>query len=286
MGIDKEEDDGLTEEERAALADGEEEGAEAESDDGEGEKKEEKDAVGDAPGRDDGQAPEPEGDEDAGQESEPEKPGEAPAAQVAPLLVAQPIEDADGRLRAIDELKSDIRKKYDDGDITFEEYEAKKDELIKQEREIERAVDKAQIAADLQNQQLMNKWRETCEDFLANNPVIASNQRRYHLFNEEVKAVGTAPENAELSMKQVLEKAKANLIEDGLLASDKPTQKAAASPRADLPPNLAKLPAAENEDTNGGRFASLERLLEKDPIAYEEALAKMSDAERNAYLAT
>ena len=38
-------------------------------------------------------------------------------------------------------------------------------------------------------------------------------------------------------------------------------------------------------DTDGGRFAVLDRLAATDPIAYEDALAKMPEAERNAYMA-
>jgi hypothetical protein len=49
---------------------------------------------------------------------------------------------------------------------------------------------------------------------------------------------------------------------------------------------LAKVPAADVEDTNGGRFAVLDRMASTDPLGYEEALNKMSAAERDAYMAS
>jgi hypothetical protein len=53
----------------------------------------------------------------------------------------------------------------------------------------------------------------------------------------------------------------------------------------ELPPTLRSVPAAESADTSGNRFAALDRLLETDPMAHEEALAKMSRADRDAYMA-
>lgn len=288
--LDKDVDDGLTEEERAALAEDDEEEAktepESKEDEGDGDDDKEGDEPADddagAEGRDDGKPPEGEEEEKTDEQEGGDKQVAAPTAQ-GPMLIAEAPADAEARLKAIDELKADLRAKYEDGDITFDEYDAKKDELTKQEREIERAVDRAQIASAMENQRLMNEWQKECDAFLGRNPEIKEKQRLYNLFNEEVKAVGTAKENEGLSMSQVLEKAKSNLIEDGLMRA--PAKPATNGTKAKLPPNLAKLPAAEGEDMQGGKWAAMDRLGDTDPIAYEDALAKMSEADRNAYLA-
>ena len=50
-----------------------------------------------------------------------------------------------------------------------------------------------------------------------------------------------------------------------------------------VPPTLAKVPADEIDDAEGGRFARLDRLSSKDPHAFEEAMMKMSSKDRAAY---
>ena len=46
------------------------------------------------------------------------------------------------------------------------------------------------------------------------------------------------------------------------------------------------MPAADVEDTSGNRFAVLDRMSNTDPLGFEEALSKMSQADRDAYLAS
>ena len=83
---------------------------------------------------------------------------------------------------------------------------------------------------------------------------------------------------------QILAKSHANLIEAGMIkAPGKPA--AGKAPKPNLPPNLARVPASESNDTSGGRFASLDRLAATDPMAYEDKLMALSDADRRAYLA-
>ena len=115
---DREHDDGLTDEERAALEEGDEdtgagldtdadeakdEDAKGEADDDKGDEGKDDGKTDDAGGRDDGDA--------------------APAAEVkepasAPLLVVDTPTDADDRLKTIATQKEDLITKYDDGEIT------------------------------------------------------------------------------------------------------------------------------------------------------------------------
>lgn len=57
---------------------------------------------------------------------------------------------------------------------------------------------------------------------------------------------------------------------------------------ADFGPAFGGRPAGEPQshgraDLGGGDYAALDRLLERDPAAYEAALARMSPAERDRY---
>ena len=52
--------------------------------------------------------------------------------------------------------------------------------------------------------------------------------------------------------------------------------------KKDLTPTAVVVDPAN--DTDDGKFAHLDRLAESDPLAFEAALAKMSDAQRDEYM--
>ena len=64
-------------------------------------------------------------------------------------------------------------------------------------------------------------------------------------------------------------------------ASPKQAKAPASRNEGVVPPNLGKLPAATANDTDDGKFAHLDRL---EGVAFEDALAKLSDAQRDEYL--
>jgi Skp family chaperone for outer membrane proteins len=293
MGTQNEIDDGLTDEERAALE--EEEGAAA--GDGEGE---------DPPGDGDDGAGEGEGDgsgdgEGAGEEGAGDD-GEGAAAAgsdddpavkgldtSAPILVANAPEDADGKLKEIATQKDELLAKFDDGDITTKEYQAELDALNKQEREIEWGIEKAKLAAEIESQRQANEWKSTVDNFIRENPRYSPEKApsMYQLLDIEVRRVAGLDEfknrTDPAAGREILAKAHENIAKD-LGFEAKPTKQPA--PNKQLPPNLASIPAADQNDTQGGKYAVLDRMAASDPIAYEEALMKLPEAERNAYLAS
>lgn len=210
------------------------------------------------------------------------------AQQSAPILVAPPLEDATAKLTEIETQKDALLNQFDDGDITMREYQQKVAELDKSMRAIERAQDRAELAAQMDQQRLQNDWNATCNAFVESNAIYKDNPRLYKALDAEVRELASKPETAQWSGQKFLDEAHKNLSEAfGLAkaapASDKPGDKQQRQQR-ELPPNLAKVPAANVEDTNGGRFAVLDRLANSDPIAYEETINKMSQQERDAYL--
>lgn len=222
----------------------------------------------------------------------------APATQPAPLLVVQAPADVEAKLKEIGDKRADLRKRYDAGDITFDEYDGQKDELAKQERTIERQIDKAQMAADLQEQQRRNEWAQQCESFVTDHPEYNTDKDRFDHLNETIKAIAKMPRYQNLTGPQYLAKAHA-LVQVEFGESAAPAAAAAAAPAAaakpapkappvapKLPPNLAHVPAASATEAGEGRYANLDRLQSTNPMAYEEALAKMSESEQSAYLAS
>ncbi len=267
-------DDGLTEEERLALVEDEEivaaDDEAIEEPDDDIEIKAEAAAAAD---------PEPEP-----APAEPVASAEAQPQQ-APILVAPAPEDAEARLNAIEAQKETLLTQFDDGDITMREYQKQVAELDKTVRAIERSQDRAELAAQMDQQRLQNDWVATCNAFVEANAIYKDNPRLYKALDAEVRELAQDPKTANWSGQKFLDEAHSNLKKAFGLADSSPADKAAAKQRRELPPNLAKVPASEVQDTNGGRFAVLDRMATSDPVGYEETLAKMPAAERDAYLA-
>ena len=300
-------DDGLTPEERAAIesdddiieddgtgnqdegnddAGNQEDGGEAADDAGDDTGATDGDAAADAAGQAAG-----EGADDAAAAAE--QPAQ-PAVESAPLLVAQAPEDADAKLAEIASKKEALLNQFDDGDITAKEYQLQLDALMKDERQIELALHEAQLAAKMEQQRQQNEWTATVNGFIQENPRYnpQTSPRLYQLLDMEVRAVASTEEfrnrTDSAAGRLILQRAHENLAKElGFEAGTKPAAAktpAKAVPKPDLPPSLHSAPAAESNDVTGGKWAQLDRLASSDPIAYEDALMKMSERDREAYL--
>lgn len=288
----------LTEDERAALADtdGDDEQDNDNQDDNEndedgnegegGEDQSGDDAGAAAAAGDDGAAAAGRDDGDAAEDAAGDEQGGTPV-QTAPVLVAQAPADLDAKLAEIATKKDALITAFDDGDITAKEYQVQLDAIGKEERKIERDVDKAQLAAEMDQQRQQNDWVATVNNFIAGTD-YASNARLHRALDMEVRDVAVSEEGKAMNGLQILQRAHANLIDAGLVkaaAAAAPGKPAAKAAKPNLPPNLAHVPAAQISDTGEGRYANLDRLAGSDPIAYETQLGKLSDSERAAYLA-
>lgn len=296
MSTDKEFDDGLTDEERAALAEDDGEN----TDEGAGDDQDDAQAGDDGADGDAGDGNDANAGEDAAEAADDtQQAGDDAAAaaepaaapqQSAPVLIAQPLEDAQAKLADIATKKTDLVTRFDDGDITTKEYQQELDALNKAEREIEFAIHETKLAEKMEQQRLQNEWTATVNAFIGANdrydPV--KNPRMYQMLDMEVRAVAGTEEAKAMTGAQILRKAHENLAEAFGFADDQKQAPAAGRkpiPRPALPPSLDKVPAADTPDMSQGRFAGLDRLAQTNPIAYEEALMKLSDSEREAYLA-
>ncbi|CAB4134907.1 hypothetical protein UFOVP275_32 [uncultured Caudovirales phage] len=283
-------DDGLTPEEREALAEDDGGTTQPIADDGAGADDEQAAAADKAAAEAanaEGASGGDEGAADSASAGAAEPAAEA-QQQSSPVLVAQVPADVEAKLTEIANNKSELLDSFDNGDMTAREYQQRLDALAKEERAIERQQDRADLAAQMETQRLQNEWTQTCNTFVESNSVYKDNPRLYKALDQEVRELAAKPETASWSGKRFLEEAHKNLTEAFGLKDTKAktADKPAAAPMRELPPNLAKVPAADVEDTNGGKFAVLDRMASTDPLGYEGALNKMSEAERNAYLAS
>lgn len=297
MSYTEEELAGLTEEEREALLEAEDdttttmeeslEGAgNGEQGDGEAGKGDDTAGANDAG---DGAADAGNGGADDGAGAGADAGATVEAGNPAPLLVAEAPADADAKLAAIGEKKNTLIAQFEDGDITAKEYQTELDKLAKDERAIERAVDKAQIAAEMKQQQETNAWLAQAQDFVTNkHPEYSKSQVRHMALDSFVKEIGRNPANSNMTGAQILAEAHKRVVED---LGEAPAKKVAADAnkplkgsQAEPPRTLAKVPAAQGNDVDDGRWAQFDRLASTDPVALEEKLMKLSESDRDAYL--
>jgi hypothetical protein len=242
---------------------------------------------------------------------EPEKVEEAPAAEAAPdepKTEAQPKTavpnwtvpaDTDAKLQALDAKETEVETKYQAGEVTSAEYREQVRAIDKERRAIEGAKLKAEIAAETK----AAVWaQQTVSGFLDAHPIYGQNETLFAALDIEVRKLQASA--ADPFSPSILSKAHAKVQAafsaiggpkeapaaekpkaDTKPAPKVPEKQIEVKPRDPVPPSLAKVPAAEVESTDGGKFAYLDRLQASDYEAFEGALAKLSDADRNAYLA-
>lgn len=309
-------DHGMTDEEYASLTDEERAGLEEELGEGDGEGNGGQDGNvegGDGAGAGAGASVEGEGgdgrqgagDDDPANAGRDDGAAEEGAPKIpdtvnVPLIKAEDVTQARERLTAIGTEKDELQQQFEDGDITAKEFRAGLDKLNAEASDLQWKINKSELAEEVSEQQKVRAWYADVGDYLGEHPELKASKLKLQAFDTIVREVTGDPANANLSNRQQL--AKAHEIwarELGLPApkarneqgkQNDATQKAPAQERnfADrkVVPSLGKVPAAEVNETDDGRWAHLDRLMETNPIAYEEALAKMSEAEQEAYLAS
>lgn len=220
----------------------------------------------------------------------PADPADVPAPTEQPVFVAQVPADAEAKLADIASKKEALITQFDDGDITAKEYQRDLDALMKEERQIEQALLEAQIAAKMEQQRQVNEWNATVGGFIAENPRYdpKTSPRMYKMLDAEVREVANSEEfknrTDSAAGRLILQRAHENLAKE-LGFEVKPAGKQQQKvPKPTLPPSLHTAPAAEASETSNGKWAVLDRLQATDPVGYEEALMKLSDRDREAYL--
>ena len=282
---------GLTDAEREALLEGEDT-----QDDQEVDQDTDQDTDEDAVQDDDQQVESDDNSDDEGERDDDDQAGDDEAEEAqeearqphVPILDATEPEDAQERLEQIASQKEELVQQFDDGELTAKEYQQQLDALAKQEREIEQEQFKAKLAAEMQEQQARNTWLATVNAFLDENPTYRESQLMYRTLDMVVRDLAQQEANAGLSGREILDRAHQQITEQFGLQEDKPatkvTKKAGRKP-IEAPPTLAKVPAADTTEVADTKWDKLDRMAQSDPIKYEAELAKMSDAERDAYLA-
>ncbi len=205
-----------------------------------------------------------------------------------------PADTAD-KLAGIDTQIDEITQKFDDGDLTAQEYRQQVRSLEAQRTELNKVQLKAELSRDL----AVDTWSNVAvPQFMEKNPQYAEpGTFLYEALDREVRKLQATADNpfdpkilatAHKAIDAQIRKATGQ-AEPTPTPTPKPNTTPAAKTAAkrEIPPTLAHVPAADITDADGdnSKFAWLDRLADQDAEKYENELAKLSEAEREQYLA-
>lgn len=260
---------GLSEEEISAMEEelGEDTGVEAEADDAEEVEGEPEAAAGD--------------DAEEVEEPKVEAKDDEPEPKQDDVLAADPAPSALDKLEA--EL-ADVKKQFDDGDISIDEY-------IDAKSALDRKIVKAELKAELAQEAASKSWEQSQSDFLGQHDYLRD-EVIYGAFATQVNKMLADPKSASMTDEALLAAAKAKV--DAALGrkpgdsepskkDESPIRKAKkdAADTSRMPVTLQGIPAAAPaDDVDGNRFAYLDRLSGE---AFEAAISKLSDDDRNRW---
>ena len=270
---------GLSEEEIAAMEEelGEDTGVEADADDA-GE-------VTDEPEAD--EAAKADADDAVTEESEGEPEPEAAKAEPE-AKVEEPAPSADPVPSVLDKLNADLvelKKQFDDGEVSIDEY-------IDAKSALDRQIVKAELKAELAQESANKSWEQSQKEFLGQNAYLRDNEVLFDAFAMQVNKLLADPKSASMSDADLLKAAQARV--DAAIGrkpdSEPPAKtdesairnaKKEAADRSRAPKTLQGIPAAAPaDDVDGNPFAYLDRLNGEE---FEAAIAKLSDADRNRW---
>lgn len=215
------------------------------------------------------------------------------APSSAPVLILAAPEDAAAKLADIARQKAELAQKCDDGDVTMAQFQKENDALNEQHFELKSQVREYELAQKMEQQRIQSQWIADGNAFVAQYPEYKEGSptfdaERAQLLDAALMGLAKIPANQGMDNRTALAKAHKMVkgaygeVDAAPAPAEKPRQTKVPVPNA--PPNLANLPTAQMNDTSGGEFASLLRLQSSDPIAYEEKLMAMSDAQRDRFL--
>ena len=298
--------DELTDEERAGLEEMEAEGR--------GEASEDDEPQSEASGDAEKAAKAEKGDESAEEpEAAPEvaavidaavtdKPAEAPAAEApaaspaaaapaAPRLPQYELpENFSEQLTSLETRRTELATRFDDGELTAREYREQDRALEREERELHQQ----QLRAEMSRDMVVEAWKTQVATFLSAHPQYEKGSPLYAALDAEVRRLQQDADQpldpkllaeAHESVDRQIRAAMGMPAAGAAASAPKPAPKPAAR-QIEAPPTLAHVPAAGITETGDtGNYAALDRLMETNYEAYEAELAKMTDAQRDRYLA-
>ena len=225
-----------------------------------------------------------------------------------PLIRQVEVGDAAPRLAELEQQIDALAEAFEAGDKTTAEF-IRESRALEDERGtllVDQRLSgmRNEMSAEMSAAQAEQAWYDDVGKYMNKHQGIGTSNLKLQAFDYALRQITGDEANQGLSNEQLLEKAHKQWAEElGItLETPKPKgeqqqqqQQQQQQPERDdkgkftAPPavkTLGGLPNAEQVDTSDGKYAVLDRLADSDPLAFEAALMRMSDAERNEYMAS
>lgn len=221
-------------------------------------------------------------------EIEPEPVAAEPEAPAPPATAQQPqVQDKFGaELDKLNADMADLKQKFDDGDISIDEY-------MDSRFAIERKVVKIEAHQERMQQDAQMSWDRANQEFLANedNKALRENDVLYGAFAMQVNKLIGEPASAAMSDADLLRAARDKVFAAFRIPQESQPSKNESAIRAakresanrgKAPTTLQGVPAAaQADDVDQSPFAYLDRLSGEQ---LEAAVAKLSEADQLRWL--
>ena len=208
----------------------------------------------------------------------------APAEKAVEPQEREASPAAPSKLDALTAELAEVKQKFDDGDLSIDEY-------IEERDRVSRAIVKAELKAELASDAVAQTWERSQKDFLGQNAYLRDNDVIYDAFAMQVNKLLADPKSASRSDDALLAAAKQKVDAAFGVKPSEPSRKKDESPvrdakreaadRSKSPKTLRDIPAAAAaDDVEQSPFAYLDRLSGDD---LEAALMKLSDDDQRRY---
>lgn len=228
-----------------------------------------------------------------GKAVEPPADEPAQAAQpVVPRYEAQLPQDYDQQIAALKARDAELRQRFKDGDIDIDERDAGLAELAEQRERLLVLRAKAEISQEMAQQTAAQQWQATINAFVAkaardDGVDYRKDAALANDWDQFVRVLAAKPEHADKSMEWFLAEAHKRVMALYGLAKPAPKDpladaKAKRKPPVDAAPTtLAQVPGSDGPGDVSNEFSDV---LALDGLEFEEAIARMSPAQREKFL--
>jgi hypothetical protein len=220
---------------------------------------------------------------------------EEPAPAAAPRYEARLPSDYDDQIKSLKDRDAELREKFKAGEIDIDERDQGLAELSEQREQLLVLRAKAEISQEMNQQTAAQQWQNTVNTFVATAAKeeggidYRKDPAKAEDLDQFVKFLANKQENADKPMQWFLDEAHKRVLALHGVARAQPKPgdaladaKSKRKPPVDaLPASLAQVPGSDGPGDVAGEFADIEAL---DGMEYEDAIARMSPAQREKFL--
>lgn len=220
---------------------------------------------------------------DNGKEGEGDDNAAEAAADTAGAAAAETKTD---RVEEIRVELADLGDRLEAGEIDFSEYNKLNNELVEEREDLKATSRDNQREEKRQRVETEAAWSAAADAFLAvpGNSVVNEKPLVQDMFMSAYKTASERPEAQGKPFREIMDMAKADMIEAGFSGFKAEPVKKPNNKRGDnvvdLPVNLGDVQATDTNDT-GNEFASLDG---KEGLEFEEAFAALPKSAQDRYL--